>query len=295
MPTLEHEAPLVVLREQPALVPGLLHEVLGVDVPTFGVAELGDADFTQPGPAERRADLVVQLRRGPPGGRPVMAFIVEVQRTRDDEKHWAWPLYAAALHGRLRCPVCLVVLATDEATARWARRPIATLQHGSTFAPLVIGPAQMPRVSTERARAEPWLAVMSALAHGNRPGGEDAVRAVAAALDVLPGPPAGLCYDLVWAALGDAARRILEEEMQSGKYEYQSEFARRYYGEGELEGARGIVLVLAERHGPVASELRQRVAACGDPTKLRALAVGLADASDAAAVERLLRELGPGA
>jgi hypothetical protein len=113
VPSLEHEAPLVVLREQPALVPALLREALGMTLPAFARVELDDADLTQALPAERRADLVVHLRRAEHDGTPVMGVIVEVQRTRDEAKRWAWPAYAAALHARSRCPICLVVLAAD--------------------------------------------------------------------------------------------------------------------------------------------------------------------------------------
>jgi len=304
VPSLEHEAPLLVLREAPALVPALLREALGVVLPSFAEVELEDADFTQAMPAERRADLVVRLRTGPAAEPPAMGVIVEVQRARDDEKRCAWPMYAAALHARLRCPICLVVIATDEGTARWAATPITTLQYGSAFVPLVLGPAQIPRLSIARARREPWLAILAGLAHGNRPDGAEAIRAVAAALEVLPGAPAGLCYDLVWASSNEAARRVLEDEMQSGKYEYQSDFARRFFGEGreagrqegrqegEVEGARGVVLALIDRHGPMPDALRTRVAACDGPA-LRALAVELAAATDRRAVERLLAALPP--
>lgn len=302
MPTLEHEAPLVVLREQPSLVPALLREALGMTLPAFARVELDDADLTQALPAERRADLVVHLRRADHDGTPVMGVIVEVQRTRDEDKRWAWPAYAAALHARSRCPICLVVLAVDEAIARWAARPITSLQLGSPFVPLVIGPAQIPRVTRERAAHEPWLAILSALTHGNRKGGEDVVRAAATALETLPRAPAGLCYDLMWAALNEAARRVLEDEMQSGKYEYRSDFARRYYGEGredgqrvgELDGIRSVVVALLERRGPVSQEWQARLDACSDPTSLRELAVELSSAADETAIATLLARLPAG-
>lgn len=117
----------MVLREEPALVPALLREALGLELPAFDDVDVADGGLTQAVPVELRADLVVQLRTAPPERRPVMGIVVEVQRTRDDDKRYRWPMYAAALHARLRCPVCLVVLATDDAVARWATMPIATL------------------------------------------------------------------------------------------------------------------------------------------------------------------------
>ncbi|MBK9037356.1 MAG: hypothetical protein IPL61_39965 [Myxococcales bacterium] len=303
MPSLVHEAPLVVLREHPALVPALLRESLDVALPGFASVDVGDPGFTQALPAEFRADLVIHLRGGPPDHAPVMGIVVEVQRARDDAKRRSWPFYVAALHARLRCPTCLVVIATDDATARWAATPIATLQPGSPFTPLVLGPGRIPRVTGARARDEPWMAVLSALTHGNGPDGTAVTLAAFAALDALPDPEATVCYDLIRASLNQAARRALEDEMQPGKYEYQSEFARRYYGEGRqvgqqegrqeglLEGARQLVLALADRHGAVSDDARARVSACGDPAQLQALAVEIAGAADRVAVERLLARL----
>lgn len=50
------------LREDPTLIPLLLREALGVDVPEHGRVEIGDGDFTQAVPVEFRADMVVILR-----------------------------------------------------------------------------------------------------------------------------------------------------------------------------------------------------------------------------------------
>jgi hypothetical protein len=249
-------------------------------------------------PAERRADLVVHLE-GPAGTGPVMGIVIETQRTRDDEKRRSWPLYVAALHARLSCPTCLLVMTPDEAIARWASRPITTLQPLSPFAPLVLGPSRMPRLSPERAREQPWLAVLSVLTHGNGADASSVIRAAAIALEALPGDAASLCYDVIYAALNEAARRLLEEEMRSGKYEYRSDFARHYFGEGRqlghqegrVEALRELVLSLVERHGSVTADQRERVAACADGELLRTLAVDLAGAADGQAAAALLARL----
>jgi hypothetical protein len=87
--------------------------------------------------------------------------------------------------------------------------------------------------------------------------------------------------------------------MQPRKYEYQSDFARRYFGEGQAEGrlheARATLLALAVRHGAVSDELRARVLACVDPERLRALTVEVAGAADHAAIEGVLAGLPPAA
>jgi predicted transposase/invertase (TIGR01784 family) len=45
-----------------------------------------------------------------------------------------------------------------------------------------------------------------------------------------------VCFDRVMASVSEALRRELEELMQPGQYEFQSEFARRYFGEGRDKG-----------------------------------------------------------
>ena len=110
-----------------------------------------------------------------------MGIVVETQLSRKPEKRFAWPLYAAALHARLRCATALVVIAPDDAVARWAAEPIATLQLGSTFAPIVIDRARIPVLtSPAEAARTPELAILSALAHGREDGGIDIARAALA-------------------------------------------------------------------------------------------------------------------
>ena len=106
---------------------------------------------------------------------------------------------------------------------------------------------------------------------------------------------------MFWASLDDAARRALENEMQPGKYEYKSDFARRYFGEGReqgrqegreegrLEAARSLLLGLAERRlGVVDDAVRAWVAACADHARLAALVVEIGAAPDRVTVEQVL-------
>ncbi len=290
------------LREEPALVATLLRDPLGVAVPAFATAEVADADFTDVVPVEWRADLVVYLRGGAEH-QPVMGVVVEIQRARDDAKRRSWPSYVAALHARLRCQTCLIVVATDQATARWAAKPILSLQLGSPFIPLVIGPDDVPRVAIDRVQDDPELAVLSGLIHGNEADGTPATLAALAALSHLSKRLAKICYDLICVTLTDSARCALEDQMEPGKYEYQSEFARRYFGEGldagrqegrqegQLSGARDLLLALADRHGAIPDDPRRRVVACADPDQLRDLAIELASATDRSTVERVLARL----
>lgn len=58
--------------------------------------------------------------------------------------------------------------------------------------------------------------------------------------------------------------------MARGTYEYKSEFARKYFKQGEARGrAEGILSVLGARGISVSAEQRSRILASGDNEKLQ--------------------------
>ena len=271
MPTMKHEALLLLLRNRPELVVELLSDVLGVGLPRhdevrFESAELGDIQ-----PAEYRADLVVVLERS---GKPVLAVVVEVQLRPDAQKRYAWPAYLTVLRSRLRAPTHLLVIAPSRSVARWCAQPIALGHQSFVLEPLVLSPDGVPVVvELEQARRAPELAVLSAMAHGQ---GEHALPVASAALAAASGLDADRARfytDLVLTWLGKAARHALEEMMEIGDYQYQSAFARRYVAKGRAEGeakgrAQSVLTVLRARKLDVAPEAEQRIVACTDLAEL---------------------------
>lgn len=132
--------------------------------------------ITELASAEYRADVVVHFMV-PGSERPAHVCVVEIQRRRDPDKHFTWPTYAIHIRQRARCLVTLVVVTLSERVARWAARSIP-LGAGNFYRPVVIGPSRIPRITDmDEARALPALAVLSAMAHGHEPGGEDILRA----------------------------------------------------------------------------------------------------------------------
>ena len=285
MASILHEAPLLLLGERPELLVHLLRRRLGLHIGPNTKVALGNAEFTQAVPLERRADAVVTIEDD---GRVTSAFVVEVQLAKDDEKHYSWPLYAASLHARVRCRTSLVVLALTTEIADWARTPIPTLQPTRPFAPLVLGPREIPRVTSEdAARRMPELAILSALVHGREPGGEEVVRQAIVAAGQLDDQRTRTYYDLLWSSLGDVARAALEALMSLKNYEYKSDFAKKYVAEGRTEGrtdeARHILVALltTRQLGP-SEAARARIDACTDRETLERwiLRVGSATAED---------------
>ena len=141
--------------------------------------------------------------------------------------------------------------------------------------PLVLGPSGVPEITDEsEACADPELAVLSAMAHGRD---SDIARSaqIAAAAQLaslgLDAERAQLYFDLIQNSLSEAARRALQT-MNPAKYEYQSDFARKYYGQGKAEGSRMVVeKQLSVRFGALDEHVRARIAAASN-TDLEAIA-----------------------
>jgi hypothetical protein len=125
----------------------------------------------------------------------------------------------------------------------------------------------------------PELAVLSAMVHGDD---DDAVEIATAALAGASGlddERARLYADLVILSVHKGARAILEALMASGKYEYQSDFARRYFAQGEAAGeargeakgrAQALLEVLRVRGIDVPADVRDRILSCRDVALLDA-------------------------
>jgi hypothetical protein len=262
MPSRLHEALLLLFRNRPELAPELLRDALHVELPAYNEARIESADLTDVQPAEYRADLVVLLY----DAKPVLGIIVEAQLSPDEHKRFAWPVYAVGLRARMRCPVCLLVVTAHEAVARWAAAPI-DLGGGNRFSPLVLGPSGVPQITDQnRANADPELAVLSAMAHGQDADSDRALQIAVAAMTASLGLDAErsvLYYDLVYASLSEAARKSLQA-MDPAKYEFQSDFAKRYLSQGRAEGeakgeARILLKLLALKFGPLSAAIAERV------------------------------------
>jgi hypothetical protein len=73
-----------------------------------------------------------------PASDPVRVVIVEFLQGRDDAVRRRWPLYAVTIWLSHGCPVDLLVICSDELTAHWADRPIATALDGYVCRPNVL-------------------------------------------------------------------------------------------------------------------------------------------------------------
>jgi len=266
MPSPLHESHLLLFRNQPALAAELMRSVLHVSLPQYREAQILSADFTDIQPAEYRADMAIQLRDED----TVFGIVLEVQLSQDKRKRFVWPAYVSLLRARLECPVELLVITPDESVARWAAQPI-DIGRTNIFTPVVVSPSGIPAlVDDEAARANPELAVLSAMAHGCDENIERAARVALcahAAISGLDCDRSKLYCDLVIHSLSEAARNALRN-MDAQAYEYQSEFARQYVAQGREEGkaegeVRGRAALIARqltlRFGPLGAGERSRI------------------------------------
>ncbi|MEZ4447944.1 MAG: hypothetical protein R3B09_00605 [Nannocystaceae bacterium] len=275
MPKFTHEALVQLVRNAPSLLVDLLWPEGSIPARRVHVTR---AEFVDLNLSEYRADGVIVVGADPDD--PDAALVGEVQTGIDPRKRRRWPVYVTSLFARLGCPVDLVVLTLDREVAAWASRPIVvgTLPGALTVTPTVIGPDQIPRITDlEAARRAPELAVLSAVAHGDEEGaGAIAFAALAASRD-LDNDHSIFYVDLVLHHLGPAARALLEELMATANYEFQSDFARRYYTEGKSEGILAgealLLLRLLERKGiALSDDDRERVLRCTECAQLEAWA-----------------------
>lgn len=206
---------------------------------------------------------------------PVHAIIVEVQQRESASKRESLPRYAAALWLQMNCPVTVLVICPDQRTADWAEKPIDTNLPGYRLRCGVIGPASIPRVTQIPQAAEhPELAALSVMTHG-----EDisVVKAFLAALEYLPADHAPQYYEYAYRLASQAARRLMEEIMESTTWPVYSPFAKEHFGKGREEGlaeglaegrvegeARAVLAVLDARGIAISDSERAFIQACTD-------------------------------
>jgi hypothetical protein len=318
VPSQLHEVIVEMFRTRPELARELLEACAGLRL-AYGVWETASIDRSQAVPSEYRADAVTVMRDV--NGKVRAAIIVEVQLAVDVDKAWTWPVHVSTLRARLRVPVILFVLARDE-VAMWARRSIELGHPGFALAPIVVALSEVPRVTEPAVAARaPELAVLSVLGHREREVGYAAVEGCVG----LDEDSHKLYLDLILAALPEDEQRHLEAMMIKG-YQYQSDFARRYFEEGRQLGlqvgreegreegreqAREEAMRLAsaksaellcqkalemarERLGTVTVEQEQWIRGLNEPQVVAELIAGVACVSEPAALDALLARLAAG-
>ncbi len=274
MPSHLHEGLVLLFRNRPQLAAELLRDTLHLQLPQHARASLASESLRETRPVSIQADSVVVLE----DERAVLGIIVEVQLNRDDSKRYTWPTYLVLLRRELRCPVVLLVLTLDEDIAEWAAEEIDLGHPGFVLRPCVLGPAAFPLPDPAAVERDPELVVLACVAHANDARAVERTAEVVRALELadIDEERRAIYSDVVIAAL-PAAARIAVEELMSQKYEYQSDFAKRWIAEGEAKGiaqgrieatARNLLGLLVARGFQVDASLAERIRSCVDEALL---------------------------
>jgi hypothetical protein len=229
MPSSEHAILVDLFRARPSLATALLRRG-GLRIARGLTAEIAESTFPV-SIADTHADALVVLRGA--DTKLQLVVVVEVQLAVDHDKPRRWLTYHVAAEQRHSCEAVVLVVAPDARVARWARKAHPVGPRGS-FAPLVLGPDEVPRIAdlTEAERSAE-LTVLSLLAH-RRDTDRSALRAAATALVAEGGDRASLYFDLLRATFGQALTRAVEDLMLNG--EPLSEWAKAHYRQGKVEG-----------------------------------------------------------
>lgn len=287
MASVDHEAILELFRGDPRLVAQVMRAAFDLGLPEV-TGHSVESTLGEVAPTEYRADLVVAFGDA--------RVIVEVQLGKDAQKHWTWPNYVTTLRARERCQVYLLVVTTSSQVARWAGETIPLGNPGSSFLPLVLGPETCPRITdVEIARQFPKLAILSGLLQAGRETDIEVWKAALTGVMALEGDQAVLYGDLLLRAADAVARQVLEVLMStSSGYEFQSEFAKKYWSKGREQGreegrisatAEAVIKILTGRELPPTDAERRAIMTATD---LATLERWLIHALSASSVEELL-------
>ncbi|GAA1266487.1 hypothetical protein GCM10009677_18400 [Sphaerisporangium rubeum] len=245
--------------------------------------EIMNVDLTDLEPVPRWVDTLLKLQYE--DGQVIAA--IESQTARSEQKRRRWARYLAHLHDTYECDVLLIVTCATADTASWARSPY-DIGPGRwptmTLRPLVLGPDNMPPVTTEAEAAQDiHYAILSAVVHAKSPNVDVILDALSDALGHLDRKEAAGLAEFTESGLGAGpARNLWRTLMATKTHTYISEMRAK----GRVEGCAESVLVVLEGRGLTVTDAeRERIIGCTDTDQLRQW---LLRAVTAASVDELL-------
>src|SRR5262249_22614439 len=154
-----------------------------------------------------------------------LGVIFEVQQKPEKEKLLSWPPYYFLMRHRLNRklpqdaphhPVRLIVFATDEKTATWARQPFKESSGLVMFRPHVIGPNELPVMTDpDVARMHPVLAALTLAAH---PESEPALQMATQAADAQDEHTRNILYQLFGICTSTTIERLRQMSTSFDKF-----------------------------------------------------------------------------
>lgn len=269
MPSVTHEAPIELIRQNPALAVELLRAIADLPLPVEADISLGPTDLTDVVPAKYLADVVVVVSDAATG-LPVLVIIVEPQGRDDPTKEFSWPVYVTAVRRAAQCrSAFLLVICPDPHEAEKCRRTIRTGHPGFDLAPEVIDPLNAPGIDG----ASPYLAIFAACIGAISMETEQGARKILTAIQATGGSGADRerLTTIILTIASTAAQQILEDLMTT--IEWKSEFIEGFHRQGLEQGleqgkAEYLLKIIDARRIAVTGQERQQVTSCTDLTQL---------------------------
>lgn len=270
MVTHSHEVPIRLFQARPELAAELLVKSLGAAFPAYASALPESEALTNNDPLELNCDNAAVFRDE--AGVPVFAVIIEIQRGQDNRKRYSWPMYMTILRARLKCPVRLLAICTDAATADWARRAIEIGPPGFTLLPDVINPEDLLETAEDRSAKEAVEILILKAACGG-PQAEQVAHRLGRRLNELSESDRQQYAGWAMQLLSDEAFNVLEEYMSMTYQEYLASPAGKLELKGEQRGMRlgqigGLLKVLDARGIEVSASALARIESVSDEEEL---------------------------
>ncbi|MQM24950.1 DUF3027 domain-containing protein [Glycomyces albidus] len=268
MVTHYHEIPIRLFQDRPELAVELLVKTAGTSIPAYASAVPESEALTNCDPIELNCDNVAVFRDG--FGKPVYAVITEIQRSEDDNKPYSWPMYLTNLRARLRCQVQLLVICTNEITAKWARQPIKIGPPEFVLRPEVLGPGDLLRLAADYdPREAVELLILVAATYDRGPETESVAHDLGRRLNELSEAERRKYAGWAFHLLSTPACEILEDHMSLTYQEYRESYAGQLEIKGERRGQIGALLKVLEARGINVSEsARTRIESVSDEEEL---------------------------
>ncbi|CNE84529.1 Uncharacterised protein [Mycobacterium tuberculosis] len=203
MPPVKYDKLRDMIRDRPDLVVELFQEASGIELPRYDLISVPWIGFV---------DQMATVLIGDPD-QPDLMIHVELLSEIIPQRRYSWPSYLARHRAYYKCPVTMVVLCQDEATAEWCRQPIECgLDEGWVLRPWALNLADVPAVTDlDKARAMPELTVLSILAHADGPDQDAVLAAFAEAMLVVDPGDAWRYHRYIRSQLSESARSRLHE------------------------------------------------------------------------------------
>ena len=269
MPSVTHEAPIELIRQNPGLAVELLRAMTGLRLPVDIDVSLGPTDLSEVVPVKFLADATVVVADRTTG-KPVLVIVVEPQGRDAPTKQFAWPAYLTLARSHAKCRrAFLLVICPDPREARKCRRVIRTGHPGFDLRPEVIDASNIPGARN----ASPYLVIFAAYMGAISLNEDIGVRTFLKAVrgTGASGADRKRLATIMLNLASDAARRRLETMMTT--MEWKSDFIESYVPQGVQQGevkakAEGVIKIIDTRGIHATDQQRDRVSSCTDIAQL---------------------------